>query len=56
MEFLPEVEAYGMMPRLTEYVIRKAAVQIGKWREQGLGLDVCVNLASSQLGRTGLAR
>ena len=30
--------------------------QIGKWREQGLGLDVCVNLASSQLGRTGLAR
>ena len=56
MEFLPEVEAYGLMPQLTEYVIRKAAVQIGKWREQGLGLDVCVNLASSQLGRSGLAR
>jgi EAL domain-containing protein (putative c-di-GMP-specific phosphodiesterase class I) len=55
MEFLPEVEAFGMMPRLTEYVIRKAATQIGTWREQGLGFDVCVNLASSQLGRTGLA-
>ena len=56
MEFLPEIEAYGMMPKLTEYVLRKTAVQIGKWREQGLGLDVCVNIASSQLGRTGLAR
>ena len=56
MEFLPEIEAYGLMPRLTEYVLRKTAVQIGKWREQGLGLDVCVNVASSQLGRTGLAR
>ena len=56
LEFLPEVEAYDLMPRLTEFVIRKTAAQIGKWREQGLGLDVCVNLASSQLGRIGLAR
>jgi len=56
LEFLPEVEAYELMPRLTEFVLRKTAVQIGKWREQGLGLDICVNLASSQLGRTGLAR
>jgi EAL domain-containing protein (putative c-di-GMP-specific phosphodiesterase class I) len=54
-EFLPEVEAYDMMPRLTEFVLRKAAVQIVKWREQGLGFDICVNLASSELGRTGLA-
>jgi len=55
VEFLPEVEAYDMMPRLTEFVLRKTAVQIVKWREQGLGFDVCVNLASSELGRTGLA-
>ena len=55
IEFLPEVEAYDMMPRLTEFVLRKAAVQIVKWREQGLGFDNCVNLASSELGRTGLA-
>ena len=54
-EFLPEVEAYDMMPRLTEFVLRKTAVQIVKWREQGLGFDICVNLASSELGRTGLA-
>ena len=55
LEFLPEVEAYDMMPRLTEFVLRKTAVQIVKWREQGLGFDICVNLASSELGRTGLA-
>ncbi len=55
VDFLPEVEAYDMMPRLTEFVLRKTAVQIVKWREQGLGFDVCVNLASSELGRTGLA-
>jgi EAL domain-containing protein (putative c-di-GMP-specific phosphodiesterase class I) len=55
VEFLPEVEAYELMPRLTEFVLRKTALQIVKWREQGLGFDVCVNLASSELGRTGLA-
>jgi EAL domain-containing protein (putative c-di-GMP-specific phosphodiesterase class I) len=53
--FLPEIEAYGMMPRLTEFVLRKTAIQIAKWREQCLGFDICVNLASSELGRTGLA-
>lgn len=56
LEFLPEVEAYDLMPRLTELVLRKTAAQVGKWRDQGLGLDICVNLASSQLGRIGLAR
>jgi EAL domain-containing protein (putative c-di-GMP-specific phosphodiesterase class I) len=55
VDFLPEVEAYDAMPRLTEFVLRKAAGQIVRWREQDLGFDVCVNLASSQLGRTGLA-
>jgi EAL domain-containing protein (putative c-di-GMP-specific phosphodiesterase class I) len=55
LEFLPEIEAYDMMPRLTAFVLQKTAVQIVKWREQGLGFDICVNLASSELGRTGLA-
>ena len=55
VHFLAEIEAYEMMPRLTEFVLRKTAVQIVKWREQGLGFDICVNLASSELGRTGLA-
>jgi EAL domain-containing protein (putative c-di-GMP-specific phosphodiesterase class I) len=55
IDFLPEVEAYDAMPRLTEFVLRKSAAQIVKWREQDLGFDVCVNIASSQLMRTGLA-
>ena len=55
VDFLPEVEAYDAMPRLTEFVLRKSASQIVKWREQDLGFDVCVNLASSQLTRSGLA-
>ena len=51
MEFLPEIEAYGLMPKLTEYCDSQGCGRRSvKWREQGLGLDVCVNLASSQLG------
>ena len=49
LEFLPEVEAFGMMGKLTEFVLRKSAAQLANWREQGLALNCCVNLASSQL-------
>jgi len=49
LEFLPEVEAFGMMGQLTEFVLRKAAAQLVSWREQGLALNCCVNLAPSQL-------
>jgi len=49
LEFLPEIEAFGMMPELTEFVLRKSAAQLAQWREQGLALNCCVNLAPSQL-------
>jgi len=49
LEFLPEVEAFGMMGELTEFVLRKSAAQLVSWREQGLALNCCVNLAPSQL-------
>jgi len=49
LEFLPEVEAFGMMSQLTEFVLRKSAAQLVSWREQGLALNCCVNLAPSQL-------
>ena len=49
LEFLPEVEAFGLMGRLTEFVLRKSAAQLASWREQGLALNCCVNLAPSQL-------
>ena len=49
LEFLPEIEAFGMMGQLTEFVLRKSAAQLVSWREQGLALNCCVNLAPSQL-------
>jgi len=55
LEFLPEVEAFGLMGAVTEYVLRDAAGQLVKWRNQGLLLDVCVNLSSSVLNDPGLA-
>ncbi len=55
LEFLPELEAFDLMPAVSEYVLQEAASQLVKWREQGLELDCCINLASSQLNNHGLA-
>lgn len=55
LEFLPEVEAFGLMGEVSEYVLRDAAGQLVKWRNQGLQLDSCINLASSLLADPGLA-
>jgi EAL domain-containing protein (putative c-di-GMP-specific phosphodiesterase class I) len=55
LEFLPEAEAFGMMGELSEYVLREAAKQQIAWRDQGIQLNSCINLASSQLRVEGLA-
>ena len=55
LEFLPEAEAFGLMGELSEYVLREAAQQQVSWRDQGIQLDSCINLASSQLNLEGLA-
>ena len=55
LEFLPEAEAFGLMGELSEYVLREAANQQVSWRDQGIQLDSCINLASSQLNVEGLA-
>jgi len=55
LEFLPEVEAFGFMSRLSEYVLREATRQHVSWRERGIHLSSCINLASSQLGDPMLA-
>ena len=49
LEFLPEAEAFGMMGRVSEFVLREACEQQLRWREQGIVLGTCINLASSQL-------
>jgi len=55
LEFLPEAEAFGLMPEISEFVLREAAAQQVKWRDHGIQIDVCINLASSQLNIPGIA-
>lgn len=55
LEFLPETEAFGLMGKLSEYVLRDAARQLVAWQETGIHLNACINLASSQLGDPMLA-
>jgi len=55
LEFLPEVEAFGFMSKLSEYVLREATRQLVAWRERGFHLSSCINLSSSQLGDPMLA-
>lgn len=55
LEFLPEAEAFGLMGEISEYVLREAATQQITWRDQGIQLNSCINLASSQLSIEGLA-
>ena len=55
LEFLPETEAFGLMGKLSEYVLREATRQHVAWRDSGIRLNSCINLASSQLGDPMLA-
>ena len=55
LEFLPEAEAFGMMGALSEFVLKEAARQQVTWRDQGIQLSSCINLASSQLNEASLA-
>lgn len=49
LDFLPDIEAAGLMARLTDYVLEEAAAQLVRWKNKGLDLNACINLASSQL-------
>jgi len=49
LEFLPEMEEFGLMGRLSDYVLHEAAAQLVRWKNKGLEFSACVNLASSQL-------
>jgi EAL domain-containing protein (putative c-di-GMP-specific phosphodiesterase class I) len=55
LEFLPEAEAFDLMGMLSEFTLREAAEQQVAWRDQGIQLNSCINLASSQLGNPNLA-
>ena len=49
LEFLPEVEEFNLIGPVSEYVLRETVDQLVLWREQGLKLNACINLASSLL-------
>ena len=55
LEFLPEAEAFGLMGALSEFVLRESARQQIAWRNKGIVLNSCINLASSQLNNPDLA-
>ena len=56
LEFLPEAEAFDLIGPISEFVLYEAASQLSKWREQGLQLKSCINLASSQLNNPDLPK
>ena len=49
LEFLPEAEEFDLIGPISEFVLYEAASQLAQWRDQGLRLKSCINLASSQL-------
>ena len=49
LAFLPEIEAFELIGPISEFVLNEAAEQLVSWREQGLNLNSCINLASSLL-------
>ena len=49
LEFLPEVEEFKLIGPVSEFVLHESASQLARWREQGLQLNSCINLASSLL-------
>jgi EAL domain-containing protein (putative c-di-GMP-specific phosphodiesterase class I) len=54
LEFLPELEAFNLIGPVSELVLNEAARQLKKWREQGLNLNSCINLATSLLNDPSL--
>ena len=54
LEFLPEVEAFDLIGPISEFVLNEAAAQLIRWREQGLNLNSCINLASSLMNDPSL--
>ena len=48
-EFIPLAERSGIMPLLTERVVRLAVAQTACWREQGMVVPVAINVSPTDL-------
>ncbi|GAB2689891.1 putative bifunctional diguanylate cyclase/phosphodiesterase [Thalassiella azotivora] len=54
-EFLPFVEQSGLITPLTEWVLRNALGDCARWRAQGAGWGVAVNVSARNLEADGFA-
>jgi diguanylate cyclase (GGDEF)-like protein len=48
-EFVPLAESTGGSRRLTDWVLKTAIRQIGKWREEGFDMQLAVNLSAPDI-------
>ncbi|HSU22491.1 MAG TPA: EAL domain-containing protein [Variovorax sp.] len=56
LEFIGLAERFGVIVRLGDWIIDEACRQIAAWRDDGLHLNVAVNLSVLQLRESGLAQ
>jgi EAL domain-containing protein (putative c-di-GMP-specific phosphodiesterase class I) len=56
MEFIPEVEASGLIRKLTLWVLREALLHSSVWRRDGIPTAVGVNLSPVDLHEAGFRR
>jgi diguanylate cyclase (GGDEF)-like protein len=54
-EFIPAAERSPLMAELTAFVVEAALAQAAQWRQEGLPVPVCLNLAARDLLDSGLA-
>ncbi|WP_374207770.1 putative bifunctional diguanylate cyclase/phosphodiesterase [Streptomyces sp. XM4193] len=54
-EFIAIAESSGLMPRLTEYVLETALLQVANWRAAGLDVPVAVNVSPRDVHSPGFA-
>ena len=52
-EFVAAAEATDLILPLTEWTLREALAQLGRWRQEGLEMSVAVNLSTRMLQDTG---
>ncbi|MDH6704927.1 putative signal transduction protein with EAL and GGDEF domain [Kitasatospora sp. MAA19] len=55
-EFVGLAESSGLMPRLTDYVLEAAVGQLASWRDQGLQVQVAVNVSPRDVLNPGFAQ
>ncbi|WP_342514975.1 EAL domain-containing protein [Sporosarcina sp. FSL K6-1522] len=55
-EFIPQAEELGLIVPIGEWVLRTAVAQCKKWQEQGLSLQMSVNLSAVQFQKADIVK